>query len=42
MIIFALAMVLGSFYYGGSTHGISVLIGVAVGSAVAWSRRTRA
>ena len=42
LILLALAMILGSFYYGGSTLGLPMAIGVAVGAAAVWSRRTRA
>ena len=42
MFVLALTMILGSFYYGGSTLGLPTTIGVAVGAAVVWSRRTRA
>ena len=42
LLLLATAMILGSFYYGGSILGLPMAIGVAVGAAAAWSRRTRA
>jgi hypothetical protein len=39
MFIFALAMILGSFYYGGSTLGLPVMIGTLFGALAVMSRR---
>ena len=42
IVSLALAMILVAFYYGGSTLGLPLAVGVAVGAAVVWSRRARA
>jgi hypothetical protein len=41
MAIATLAMLLGCFYYGGTTLGLPMVIGAIVGSAAVLSRRVR-
>ncbi|MFN8512204.1 MAG: hypothetical protein U0232_17220 [Thermomicrobiales bacterium] len=41
MFVLALAIVLGSFYYGGTTLGLPVMIGTLAGSLAVFFRRAR-
>ncbi len=41
MIVLTLAMILGCFYYGGTTLGLPMVVGATVGSIAAFTRRTR-